>query len=355
MVSRSTSFSLREDKTTLDKFLSERRVSHIVEGSLRSARDRLRISISLSHAAKHEEVWADKFEAQIEDLFDLQDELAARISSALSVALNKNFQEIASKRPFNKLDVWELYQRANWHFNKFYEDEHAASAERLFLAAIEQAPESAASYSALATKLLYDVILRPSPENPERLARALDLGNKAVRLEPEDSAGHLAVGTVNMWLSERDTSLAALARAVKLAPNSADAHHGLGWALLTFGQIEEAILPLERALQLSPNDPRLFGFHLQLGIAHCLMGNTDRAQAILVEAVTMSPDDIWGQAFLAVTLSLADKKLEGQKALAKAISIGLTRASVIAATDTYQKEYADVVCESLDALELSDW
>ena len=65
----------------------------------------------------------------------------------------------------------------------------------------------------------------------------------------------------------------------------------------------------------------------------------------------MSPDDLWGHTFLAVTLSHADKKLEGQRALAKAISMGLTRASVIAVADTYQKKHADVLCESLDALE----
>ena len=71
----------------------------------------------------------------------------------------------------------------------------------------------------------------------------------------------------------------------------------------------------------------------------------------MVETVTMSPDDLWGHTFLAVTLSHADKKLEGQRALAKAISMGLTRASVIAVADTYQKKHADVLCESLDALE----
>ena len=75
----------------------------------------------------------------------------------------------------------------------------------------------------------------------------------------------------------------------------------------------------------------------------------------MVETVTMSPDDLCGHTFLAVTLSRAEKKLEGQRALAQAISMGLSRASLTAVTAGYHKEHADVLCKSLDALELSDW
>ena len=75
----------------------------------------------------------------------------------------------------------------------------------------------------------------------------------------------------------------------------------------------------------------------------------------MVETVTMSPDDLWGHPFLAVTLSRAEKKLEGQRALAQAISMGLSRASLTAVTAGYPKGHADVLCKSLDALELSDW
>ena len=75
----------------------------------------------------------------------------------------------------------------------------------------------------------------------------------------------------------------------------------------------------------------------------------------MVETVTMSPDDLWGHTFLAVTLSRAEKKLEGQRALAQAISMGLSRASLTAVTAGYHKEHANVLCKSLDALELPDW
>ena len=69
----------------------------------------------------------------------------------------------------------------------------------------------------------------------------------------------------------------------------------------------------------------------------------------------MSPDDLWGHTFLAVTLSRAEKKLEGQRALAQAISMGLSRASLTAVTAGYHKGHADELCKSLDALELTDW
>ena len=75
----------------------------------------------------------------------------------------------------------------------------------------------------------------------------------------------------------------------------------------------------------------------------------------MIEAVTMSPDNLWGHTFLAVTLSRAEKKLEGQRALAQAISMGLSRASLTAVTAGYHKGHADVLCKSLDALELPDW
>jgi methylaspartate ammonia-lyase len=75
----------------------------------------------------------------------------------------------------------------------------------------------------------------------------------------------------------------------------------------------------------------------------------------LVETVTMSPDDLWGHTFLAVTLSRTEKKLEGQRALAQAISMGLSRASLTAVTAGYHKGQADVLCKSLDALEIPDW
>lgn len=355
VIARNTSFAFRTDNAGLSQFIEARGVRYVIGGALRSARGRLRVSISLSNAPKGEEVWADKFEAQNEDLFDLQDELATRIFSALSVALNQNLQEVVSKRPFNKLDTWELFQRGNWHFNKFYDVEHAESAERLFLAAIEQAPEAAAPYSALATKIIYDVILRSSPENPARLERALHLSNQAVRLAPQEGAGHLALGTVKMMQGESSSSLAALSKAVALTPNSADAHHGLGWALLMFGQVEEAIAPLERALQLSPNDQRLFGFLLQLSIANFLLGNTERAEETLLQAMTVSPDDPWGPVILAAVCLHAGKNQEAKQALASGMAKGASRQATLEVLAPYQDQTGDHIIKALDALELDDW
>ena len=187
------------------------------------------------------------------------------------------------------------------------------------------------------------------------IERALHLSNQAVRLAPEEGASHLALGTVKMMQGESSSSLAALSKAVALTPNSADAHHGLGWALLIFGQVDEAIVPLERALQLSPNDQRLFGFLLQLSIANFLLGNTERAEETLLQAMTVSPDDPWGPVILAAVCLRAGKNQEAKQALASGMAKGASRQATLEVLASYQDQTGDHIIKALDALELDDW
>jgi adenylate cyclase len=233
-------------------------VRYVIEGSVRKAGSRVRISAQLIDATTGRQVWAERYDRSLVDIFELQDEMTETIVGAVEPELSAAERERAARTPPESLGAWETYQRGLWHLWNFTKDD-VAEAQRLFRQVHELDPAFATPYAFESYSHYLSVILGFSEVPGESLEAALTAAKKALALDDKDPVAYFALGRVYMMHGEHDASVAELETAIALSPNFAQAHLGLGAALILSGRLEEAAEALDKAIRLSPRDPVLWG------------------------------------------------------------------------------------------------
>jgi len=318
VTARNSSFSYKGQNADVKEIARELDVRYLVEGSARKAGHRIRVTAQLVNTSTGDHIWAERYDRDLSDIFDLQDELTEAITARLTTEINSSERLSARKRPYNNLDAWELYQRGMWYFYKFWDENAATKALQLLQRSVDRNPDFPYAYAALAEAGFYDVLFNRAENSEVTLASSLKHALKAVDLDPNDGHIHFVLGIINMILGSEDEAQSALERAIELSPNSADAQHGLGWSRLYAGNAESALAPLLKAVELSPKDPRIFGYYLQLSLAHFLLGHHEIALKHIKTAIRHGQEDPWGQLYLAIIYYELDQIQESKAALEKA-------------------------------------
>jgi adenylate cyclase len=233
-------------------------VRYVIEGSVRKAANRVRISAQLIDATTGRHVWAERYDRDLADIFELQDELTQTIAGAVEPELSAAERERAARKPPESLDAWETYQRGLWHLWSFTRDDNA-EAQRVLRRAQELDPGFATAYAFESYSHYLHTMLGFSEAPAESLAAALTAAKRALALDDKDPVAYFALGRVYMMRGEHDASVAELETALALNPSFAQAHHGLGSALMLAGRLEDAAEALDKALRLSPRDPVSWG------------------------------------------------------------------------------------------------
>ena len=227
---------------------------YVLEGSVRKASNRVRVTAQLIEATTGGHVWAERYDRELADIFAVQDEITTSVSAAIQPALERSERERSARKPADSLDAWESYHRGMWHFSKVEVTENE-TARGFFQHAIELDPQFARAFAALALTYLNEITLFRPQLRSVNLPLALDHSMRAVAIDATDAAGHAALARA-LWMSGRHAdSLAKANIAVSLEPNSAAAQGALGGARLWGGYPREAIEPLQTAIRLSPFDP----------------------------------------------------------------------------------------------------
>jgi adenylate cyclase len=254
VIARNSSFTYKGKAASIQEVGRELGVRYVLEGSVRKAGSRVRVTAQLIDATTGGHLWAERYDRDLADIFAVQDEITARVSEAIQPALERSERERAARKPPESLDAWESYHRAMWHFAHV----DAAENERargFFRRAIDLDPRFAAAEAALALTYLNEITLFQSSERNMIIPHALDHAGRAVQFDATDATAHAAMARA-LWMSGRHAeSLAEADLAVSLDPNSAAAHGAQGGARLWGGRPREAIEPLRTAMRLSPFDP----------------------------------------------------------------------------------------------------
>jgi len=254
VIARNSSFTYKGRPVSVTDVSRELGVRYVLEGSVRRAGNRVRVTAQLIDATTGGHLWAERFDRDLADIFAVQDEITARVSGAILPALERSERERAARKPPHSLDAWESYHRGMWHLA------HVDAAEnekaRTFLQrAVDLDPRFAAAEAAFALTYLNEITLFRPPSRAENIARALDHARRAIDIDATEAGAHAAMARA-LWMSGHHAdSLAAADLAVSLDPNSATAHGAAGGARLWGGRPREAIDPLQTALRLSPFDP----------------------------------------------------------------------------------------------------
>ncbi len=314
VVARISSFIYKDRLVDVKQVARELGVRYVVEGSVRRSGNRLRITVQLIDALSGNHIWAERYDRQLDDIFELQDEIMETIVSTIEPELAGVERERARRKPPESLDIWERYQRGLWHLWKKTAAD-TDEAERLFLCVIDRDPRFAAAHAALSYLLFDRVALGWTNADDGALERALSVGQRAVSLDDKDPFAHFALGRAHTLLGHFEHAIAELQNALDLNPNLALAYYGLGHALAWAGRGREALTPLYRAMRQSPHDPLKFAFENMAGYAHLLLGEYDDAIGMLQGAARHPNGIFWSHVQLAMAFYELDRLVEAEAAL----------------------------------------
>jgi TolB-like protein/DNA-binding winged helix-turn-helix (wHTH) protein len=307
-------------------------VSYVMSGSVRKTRNAVRITAELARAADGKQLWSDNYDLQLENIFDIQEEMARQIAATIEPELSKVEQQLAARKAPESLDAWDCYQRGLWNLWRFTTPGFD-SAETYFQRAIATDPEFARGHGALSYVNIQRSLYDDPKDRPARLETALRQARLAVALDNLDCFCHCALGRALCLTRQNDEALAAIDLALELNPSFAQGYFAQGFNLLWYGREIEAETLLDRATILSPRDSHLWSFHHVRSWTHFSLAEYDIAVEFARRA-TRQPNVTY-RAFATLAASLGRL---GDKAAAESIAMELRQRKPGYTTDTARQE-----------------
>jgi len=280
VIARNSSFVYKGKAVDIRRVSRELGVHYVVEGSVRKADNRVRVSAQLIDAITGHHIWAERYDRELRDIFALQDDLTETIVASAGPALSRAEISRAMRHSPESLDAWDCVQRGLWHLFRYTKDDNA-KAQFLLRRAIELHPGSSAAFSLLAFSHMFEIIYQWSESGPQSCADAIRAAERSVALDDDNPTALTALGLGCSLGGQYERAIAVLERAIRLNPSSALAHWALGTALAPSGCPDCAIPMIEKAIRLSPHDPWMHEFLFNIAAAHFL---AERYQEAIVWA-----------------------------------------------------------------------
>ncbi len=289
VIARNSAFTYKGKLVDVRQVGRELGVRYLLEGSVRKAGDRLRITGQLVDTGTGAHLWADKFDSTSEDVFDLQDRVAATVAGAIEPSVTQAEIERASLKPTDNLQAYDCLLKALGE-SQLYSREGVDRAIRLARRATEMDPRYAQAYAYIASWLQIRKIYGWMENEAEEIEEGIRLAYLAVQLQPNDptvlTQAAFALAHLNHDLV---TAIPWFDRAIALNPNSAMAF-GRGAVVRNFaGEYAIAANHADRAIRLSPFDPFMFAFSMARGISHFFRRELADAIAWLRKAAQENP------------------------------------------------------------------
>lgn len=256
VISRNSAFRYRNSDTSPQIVGEELGVAYVLDGSVRREQERLRVNVQLVEADSGEQLWAERFDRNLEDIFSVQDEITRAISGRLLPELTRARVERTNDTPTENLRAWDLYLRARSAQTE-YTAEGQTEAIRLAGLAIGLDPSFAGPHALRARAKGLIFFNQWSDQPGATLEDAIEDARAAVRLQPDSPAAYAALGYVYRLTGDDTQSISNLTRARELNPNDASIRLELAHTLDWFRRQELALPEIREALRLSPRDPRL--------------------------------------------------------------------------------------------------
>jgi adenylate cyclase len=317
VIARNTTFVYKGRAVDVKQVAEELGVRYVLEGSVRKAKTRVRITAQLIDATTNTHVWAERYDRDLSDIFALQDEMTQTIVAALEPELSVVERERARLKPPGSLDAWSCYQRGLWHLFRFTEEDSDA-AENWFQRAIDLDTGFSGAYMGLATVHYYNVLFGLTDTPDDTLASAFAEARTAISLDDKDAMAHWALGRVYTQMEETEAAVDELKTALAINPSFAHAHYSLGWTLNLAGRAEEGILQIDQALRLNPRDPSIWTFHTGRAIGLILLHRYEEAADSTRRALRQPTANFLTPATLASALGHLDQIDDARTALAQA-------------------------------------
>jgi adenylate cyclase len=341
---RTSSFAFKGKNEDIQKIGELLHVSHLLEGSVAKAGNKLRITAQLIQASDGNHLWSDTYDREMQDIFVVRSEVAQKVAETLKVRLLGEEKKQLDKKPTEDLEAYNLYRQGRYYTDKLSE-EGMAKALPFFQQAIEKDPRFAMAYAGMADNYVIaaDAIIPPR----EAFSKAKEAALKAIELDDTLAKAHASLGLVHYhydwdWAAAEKEFKRAISlnprsaqsytlythflggmlrfdeaqvqgrRALELDPLSVSNYWFLGWGAIYAGRADEAIKQYSKATELDPNNPwtRLF-----LGRAYLFKGNPQRAIEEMERAERLNPDDPLALGFIGYAYAVNGRRPDALKIL----------------------------------------
>ena len=314
VIARNSSFNYKGGAVDVRAVGRELGVRYLLEGSVRKSGNRIRLTAQLLDASEGSHLWADRYDGELTDIFDLQDRITERIVGAIEPSIRSSEIERARRKRPDSLDAYDFVMRA---LPTVWSNEPDGASQGLSL--LEQAIKLDPTYPlalALASWCLaQQVIYLRSRDLASDREKALELARQAARLDSDDPLVLTALSAAYMLVRELDLAAPFLEKALLIDPNSAWAWQRSGWLHTYRSRSETAIEHFERSLRLSPLDPINFNSYFGIGTAHANAGRYEVAVTWIEKGLRERPDAVWGYRILASAYANAGRLKEASEAV----------------------------------------
>jgi TolB-like protein/class 3 adenylate cyclase/Flp pilus assembly protein TadD len=317
VIARHSTFAYKGTAVKVQEVSRDLGVRYVLEGSVRKAGERVRITAQLIEASTGHHLWAERYDRPLQDIFALQDEIVQKIVTTLKLQLSLWEQGHLVRKTTANLEAYDYYLRGVEYFYRLTQETNV-QARQLFEQALALDPQYAEAYARLGWSCLIGWISQWDQAS-QTLEQAFALAQQAVALDDSLPLAHRVLGWVALWKKQHEQAIAAAERAVALAPNDAEGYARLGEILNFAGRPVEAIGWVEKALRLNPRSPFHYSFYL--GHAYRLTGRYEEAIAALKRALTRNPDYLPVHENLAAVYSELGREAEARAEVAEVLRL----------------------------------
>jgi adenylate cyclase len=311
VIARNSSFTYKGKPVDVKQVGRELGVHYVLEGSVRKAGNRVRVTGQLIDAASGAHVWADRFDRDLTDIFVVQDELTQEIISALKIKLTAAEKALIVGSGTKNVDAHDFFLRGReMLFGPKRDREMFFEATACFRRAIELDPDYAGAYAGLGMAYILDYQHHWSDRREISFDKAERMVNEAIAKDDNDAFGHYVAGVVYMWRRNYERWAQETDKALSLNPNFALAVNARGIVHIYTGEPAKAIPYIERAIRLDPTQQIYRHF---LGTAYFVAGNYETAAVVFKDRIAMTPNTDLSRAFLASTLGHLGRSEEARQ------------------------------------------
>jgi TolB-like protein/Tfp pilus assembly protein PilF len=339
VIARDSTFTFKGKAVDIKQVGEQLGARYIVEGSVRKSGHRVRITAQLLRADTGHHIIAERFDRDLTDMFELQDEITRIIAGALEPELLKFERDRIANRPQHNEGAYQLYQYGMWHHYRHSKPDNI-QAQAFLRRALAIDPQYPQATAALAITVLNAAFLNWTDDAETNFAEAYDLAQRAVAFDARYPNAHYALGCVCMWARRSDRGIVAFEEAIKLNPSFAAAHVALGQMYLYAGRREEAIERAEKGIRLSPTDPRMFRWLPALAGAHYQMRQYEPAVEAGRRSWSLNRNWPHGLRYVVAGLAQLAKLEEARAALAQ---LKLMDASLESSASVLRRVWPDPV------------
>jgi TolB-like protein/tetratricopeptide (TPR) repeat protein len=318
VIARNSSFTYKGRAVDVKQVGRELGVRYVLEGSVRKGGNRVRITGQLIDVSTGAHIWADRFEGELANIFDLQDQVTASVVGTIEPKLEQAEMNRAKRKPTESLDAYDHYLRGLAGVHQWTREGNAQALFH-FKRATELDPDFAAAYGMAARCYSQRVGFAWVIDRSQDVADAVRLAQRAGELGKEDAVALFTAGNaLVIVVGDINNGAALIDRALKLNPNLAFAWLSSGFARISLGQPEAAIEHVARAMRLSPQDPQMFAMEIAIAAAHLFAGRPDEAFSWAEKATQERPNFFVGHCMVAASGALSGKRSEAENALHRA-------------------------------------